>query len=543
MAENQDDWSTKEKFTLACCVARSGNQNWGSVSRMMKAIMESGGHNEGRSLEMYGQRNCAVKYNELLSTASMIKRKNRHSDVVGNVETPAEQVLRKLTQERHEELQKGINEERERYRKLKSDMQKILSGEFDEQLLTVWKMIQDGQHPLENILSDGISQTLNAPATSSSGPSNSDTSHNISRPQRAPKETAKFKDYIEQRQKQQAKYNNQFQESFDSSNDSNPNDGSSILSNLLTAPAVELKAAVNKINENLKDPTKDSRQVASRESYKAYKKVNELKSIPTDAPTLEKLLESSSQDERTAGSFLKTGIDNEGKNLLSKSVDSVMDSKTTPLTIEICDEYKQTDQIVDSSTVKDETADAYSTENNPSALSGKLKRKCPTIATPTIPSPSSPLMSLGMYEMDSLQQQRAWRKSIMLVWKSAASHRYANVFLQPVTDEVAPGYSNIVFNPMDLSLIKKNIENGVINTTAQFQRDILIMFQNALMYNRPEHDVYQMAKEMREEILQQIQSYIETQKLFQSAESKKGKFDVQTMGSTRHSGKGPFVSL
>ena len=24
----QDEWTTKEKFVLACCVARSGDQNW-----------------------------------------------------------------------------------------------------------------------------------------------------------------------------------------------------------------------------------------------------------------------------------------------------------------------------------------------------------------------------------------------------------------------------------------------------------------------------------------------------------------------------------
>ena len=39
---------------------------------------------------------------------------------------------------------------------------------------------------------------------------------------------------------------------------------------------------------------------------------------------------------------------------------------------------------------------------------------------------------------------RAWKKSIMLVWRSAAMHKYANVFLHPVTDDIAAGYSTIV---------------------------------------------------------------------------------------------------
>ena len=62
--------------------------------------------------------------------------------------------------------------------------------------------------------------------------------------------------------------------------------------------------------------------------------------------------------------------------------------------------------------------------------------------------------------------------------------------------------------PMDLSTIKKKIESGVsgpalsglahhplflysqlIKTDIEFQRDILLMFQNAFMYNNSEHEV------------------------------------------------------
>lgn len=58
---------------------------------------------------------------------------------------------------------------------------------------------------------------------------------------------------------------------------------------------------------------------------------------------------------------------------------------------------------------------------------------------------------------------------------------------------------------MDLSTIKKNIENGLIRSTAEFQRDIMLMFQNAVMYNSSDHDVYHMAVEMQRDVLEQIQ--------------------------------------
>ena len=136
------------------------------------------------------------------------------------------------------------------------------------------------------------------------------------------------------------------------------------------------------------------------------------------------------------------------------------------------------------------------------------------------PSPASPALSTGSNcgDPETAHQQRAWRKSIMLVWKAAASHKFANIFLHSVTDEEAPGYSAIIFRPMDLSLIKKNIETGVITTTAEFQRDLLLMFQNALMYNRREHDVYQMANEMKRDVMEQIQSYISAQAMVQTTD-------------------------
>jgi len=59
--------------------------------------------------------------------------------------------------------------------------------------------------------------------------------------------------------------------------------------------------------------------------------------------------------------------------------------------------------------------------------------------------------------------------------------------------------------PMDLSTIKKNIDNGVIRTTAEFQRDMMLMFINAMMYNSVEHDVHQMAVEMYSDVMTHIE--------------------------------------
>ncbi|XP_048002877.1 bromodomain-containing protein 8-like isoform X2 [Leguminivora glycinivorella] len=105
---------------------------------------------------------------------------------------------------------------------------------------------------------------------------------------------------------------------------------------------------------------------------------------------------------------------------------------------------------------------------------------------------------------DAERQHRLWKRSVMLVYSRLCAHKYASLFLRPITDEEAPGYSVVVKRPMDLTTIKRNIEAGNIRTTAEFQRDILLMLSNALMYNSSEHSVYQMAKELHEEAVSQL---------------------------------------
>ncbi|XP_070541167.1 bromodomain-containing protein 8-like isoform X26 [Ptychodera flava] len=137
--------------------------------------------------------------------------------------------------------------------------------------------------------------------------------------------------------------------------------------------------------------------------------------------------------------------------------------------------------------------------------------------------PGSPASLSQGDDPEAIQAQKAWKKSIMMVWRAAASHKYANVFLHPVTDDLAPGYHSIVYRPMDLSTIKKNLESGQLRTTSEFQRNIMLMFQNAIMYNSSDHDVYHMAIEMQRDVMEHIQVFLTTQLMVQQSESKESK--------------------
>jgi bromodomain-containing protein 8 len=134
--------------------------------------------------------------------------------------------------------------------------------------------------------------------------------------------------------------------------------------------------------------------------------------------------------------------------------------------------------------------------------------------------PNSPASLSICSDTEEEKSFKQWKKSIMLVWRAAATHKYANVFLHPVTDEIAPGYRSVVLRPMDLSTIKKNVETGIIRSTVDFQHDMMLMFTNAIMYNSSDHNVFKMTKEMYDDVMQHIEQYVNTQMMIQTSDAK-----------------------
>jgi len=103
------------------------------------------------------------------------------------------------------------------------------------------------------------------------------------------------------------------------------------------------------------------------------------------------------------------------------------------------------------------------------------------------------------------------KKSVMLVYNRLASNKYASLFLKPITDDQAPGYSVVVYRPMDLQTIKKNIDNGIIRTSLEFKRDVMLMFTNAIMYNKTDDTIFNMALQMQQESMNPIEILLQAE--------------------------------
>lgn len=83
-----------------------------------------------------------------------------------------------------------------------------------------------------------------------------------------------------------------------------------------------------------------------------------------------------------------------------------------------------------------------------------------------------------------------------LILKGMKRHNQAPPFLNPV-DPVAlgiPDYPSVIKNPMDLSTIQSKIDQSLYDSADMFKDDVKLMFNNCYTYNKPDTQVYGMAK-------------------------------------------------
>lgn len=70
----------------------------------------------------------------------------------------------------------------------------------------------------------------------------------------------------------------------------------------------------------------------------------------------------------------------------------------------------------------------------------------------------------------------------------------SEIFKEPVTEDVAPGYFQVIDMPMDFTTIRGKLASGEYVSWGLLERDLMVMFNNALTYNASDTLYYKQAK-------------------------------------------------
>ncbi|KAI6113643.1 hypothetical protein EV401DRAFT_1890130 [Pisolithus croceorrhizus] len=123
----------------------------------------------------------------------------------------------------------------------------------------------------------------------------------------------------------------------------------------------------------------------------------------------------------------------------------------------------------------------------------------------------------GQAQIPPTLPNKRFQTVIGMLHSQISQHRNGNIFHNPIKSSEAPDYHEIIKRPMDLKTIKGRVKDGIVTNSLEFQRDVYLMFANAMMYNRPESDIYQMAEEMMLESEAHINTFRQTEGFVRSA--------------------------
>lgn len=76
------------------------------------------------------------------------------------------------------------------------------------------------------------------------------------------------------------------------------------------------------------------------------------------------------------------------------------------------------------------------------------------------------------------------KDQLIALWRQLKNKDTSNIFAEPVTEAIAPNYFSIIKSPMDLRTILNKINNGSYQTKEDMCRDVTLMLQNCMIYNK-----------------------------------------------------------
>lgn len=163
------------------------------------------------------------------------------------------------------------------------------------------------------------------------------------------------------------------------------------------------------------------------------------------------------------------------------------------------------------------TAPIQSPKSTKSASDRKRKTTSPEQKAPSTPAASSAPVPAPVFSAsnqpasvpsESAVSSASESTKLIETLAKILSHRHAiDWFSEPVTDEIAEGYSAVVKHPMDLSTLKRLVDAGIVDSIVLLYQYLSLVFHNAYLYNEFKSDVHAAARELETYSHQVITQY------------------------------------
>uniref|UniRef100_UPI00358E9432 nucleosome-remodeling factor subunit BPTF isoform X2 n=1 Tax=Myxine glutinosa TaxID=7769 RepID=UPI00358E9432 len=98
-------------------------------------------------------------------------------------------------------------------------------------------------------------------------------------------------------------------------------------------------------------------------------------------------------------------------------------------------------------------------------------------------------------------------ENLRRILRSMQLHKMAWPFLEPVDEDEAPGYYDVIKEPMDLSTIERRLATRTYTKLAEFVGDITKMFDNCRYYNPPESTFVKCAEVLETSFVQKLKAF------------------------------------
>ena len=97
------------------------------------------------------------------------------------------------------------------------------------------------------------------------------------------------------------------------------------------------------------------------------------------------------------------------------------------------------------------------------------------------------------YEAVKETEEKTFEEQCDDILKALNEHENAWPFRQPVTQKQAPDYYNVIKEPMWIERIREKLQNKEYTEREMFKRDVMLIFENARVYNAKDTFFYKLA--------------------------------------------------